>query len=250
MKRTKDAAQKEKKLTWLFAFQEKCFDCPRSIPDQPNSPAPDLMFSESNLGIEVTEYVLGQGKNGSESRRLETIRRRIVRDAQSEYEKNASHCLQVSVIWATMDCPTTREQKAVSQALARPVAMQTLGGGRLWRMGWEQFDESVLQKYVAEISIYLVGDIGQSCWSSVPAFWLWAADKRLQKAIDEKEPKASAYRNSCRKLWLLIVADKSWLSSKFFPDENLAKATFHSSFDRAFLLDEASSLVYELRIER
>src|SRR5262245_29584314 len=101
MKATKDTLQKEKELNWLFAFQENCPDCPRSIPDQPNEPAPDLIFSESDLGIEVTEYLLGQGKAGSHPRRLESVRRRIVQTAQSEYEKNMSHCLRVLVIWAT-----------------------------------------------------------------------------------------------------------------------------------------------------
>jgi hypothetical protein len=250
MKPTKQIAQKKKELSWLLAFQEQCLDCPRSIPDQPNPPAPDLIFSKSGLGIEVTEYLLGQGKDGSHSRRLESIRRRIVREAQSEYEKNVSHCLQVSVIWATTDCPTKGEEKTISEALARLVAIHTSGSGRLSRIGWEEFEEPVLQKYVSGINIYLIGDTGQSCWASSAAFWLWEAEKRVQVALDEKEPNVSAYRKFCRELWLLIVADKSWLSAKFFPDQNFAKTTFRSSFDRAFLSDEASALVHELRIER
>jgi hypothetical protein len=246
---TKDIAQKEKELSWLLIFQEQCSDCPRSIPDQPEGPAPDFIFSESGLGIEVTEYLLGQGKGGSHSRRLERVRQRVVREAQSEYERNIPLCLQVSVIWATMDCPTKPEQKAISQALARLVASQTSGSGKLWRLDWEQFDELVLQKYVAEVSIYLMGEIGQSSWSSAAASWLWEAKKRVQVALDEKEPKISAYRKFCRELWLLIVADKSWLSSKFFPDHDFANAIFQSSFDRAFLLDESSSKVYKVKME-
>jgi hypothetical protein len=250
MKSTKAIAQKEKELRWLLSFQDKCLDCPRSTPDQPKDPAPDIIFSECGVGIEVTEYSLGQGKDGSHSRRLESVRRKIVREARSEYERNVPHCLQVSVFWATMDCPTKREEKAISQALARLIAMQTSDSERLWRIGWEQFDEPTLEKYVAEVSIYLIGDQGQSSWSSATPLWLWEAQPRVQVALDKKEPKASEYRKYCREVWLVIVADRSWLSSKFFPDQDFANATFSSSFDRAFLLDEASSLVYELRIER
>jgi hypothetical protein len=249
MKPTGDIAQKKKELSWLLIFQEQCLDCPRSIPDQPEGPAPDLIFSKSGLGIEVTEYLLGQGKDGSHSRRLERVRQRVVRKAQSEYERNFPLCLQVEVIWATMDCPTKREEKPISQALAGLVASQTSGSGKLCRISWEQFDELVLQKYVAEVSIYLMGEIGQSGWSSAAAFWLWEAKKRVQVALDEKEPKISAYRKFCRELWLLIVADKSWLSSKFFPNHDFANAIFHSSFDRAFLLDASSASVYEVKIE-
>jgi len=75
----KEAAQKKREFGWLLAFQEKCPDCPRSIPDQPNPPAPDFLFPQSCLGIEVTEYSLGQGKQGSHPRRLESVRRKIVR---------------------------------------------------------------------------------------------------------------------------------------------------------------------------
>ena len=238
-KSVKDTAQKAKELNCLLAFREKCPDCPRSTPDQPNPPAPDLIFPESDLGIEVIEYLLGQGKDGSHSRRLESVRGRIVRDAQLEYERKFNYCLQVSVKWASADCPTKRDEKTLSQTIARLVAMQTSGSGKSWRITSEQFDEPTLEKYVDELSICLIGDQGQSCWSSASPFWLWEAKKRVQVALDEKEPKISAYRKFCRELWLLIVADKPWLSSKFFPDQNFAKATFHSSFDRAFLLDDA-----------
>jgi hypothetical protein len=61
-KSVKDAAQKAKELNWLLAFREKCPNCPRSIPDQPKGPAPDFIFSESDLGIEITEYLLGKEK--------------------------------------------------------------------------------------------------------------------------------------------------------------------------------------------
>jgi hypothetical protein len=133
-KLAKDTAQKAKELNWLLAFREKCPDCPRSIPHQPNPPAPDLIFPESDVGIEVIEYLLGQGKDGSHSRRLESVRGRIVRDAQLEYERKFNHCLQVSVIWATANCPTKREEKTLSQRLARLVAMRTSSSGRSWRI--------------------------------------------------------------------------------------------------------------------
>jgi hypothetical protein len=60
-----------------------------------------------------------------------------------------------------MDCPTKREEKPISQALAGLIASQTSGSGKLCRISWEQFNELVLQKYVPEVSIYLMGEIGQ-----------------------------------------------------------------------------------------
>src|SRR5262249_51125927 len=222
----------------------------RSIPDQPKGPAPDFIFSETTLGIKIRENLLGKEKAVSNPRGLESVGRRTFKPVKPENEKKTSDGLEALEIGATKDGHWNGEEKTIAEALAQLVMIQTSGNGRLWRIGWEQFDEPVLQKYVAEVSIDLIGDTGRSRWGNPAAFWLWEAEQRVQAALDEKEPKASDYRNFCRELWLLIVADRTWLSSKFFPDQNFAKATFSSSFDRAFLFDEASSLVYELRIER
>ncbi len=248
MKPTEDAGLKEKEFNWLRAFQEKCLTCPRSIPDQPNPPAPDLLFKECILGIEVTEYLLGQGKAGSQSRRLENVRRRIVSGAQSEYESHTHYCLQVSVLWATDDCPAKREEKVVAQAIARIVASRTSENQRLVRVGWEQFADPIVERYVAEVSIYLIGERGRSCWSSGATIWSWEAEPRIQAALDQKESKLRQYRKICDEIWLLMVADGSWLSSRFFPNETFEQAVFNSSFDRAFLLDTTKSDVHEIRL--
>src|SRR5690349_8532989 len=114
----KDNAQKIKELEWLLAFQSKCSDCPRSTPEQREPPAPDIIFPKTGLGIELTQYLLVQGKNGSYPHRLERVRQEIVSEAQSEYESHHNGCLQVSVIWARDDCPTKNERKIASKGLA------------------------------------------------------------------------------------------------------------------------------------
>lgn len=250
IKSAKDAAQKKREFDWLLAFQEKCPDCPRSIPDQPNPPAPDFIFPERRLGIEVTEYLLGQCKEGSHPRQLESVRRRIAREAQSEYESHIKHCLQVTIIWATEDCPTKREEKSIAQALAQLVAARTSENRKIWRIEWDEFKSPILQRYVQQVSICLLCERGQSCWSSAAAFWLWEAEKRVQVTLDGKEPKVREYRNFCRELWLLIVADGSWLSSSFFLDQSPAQAELNSSFDRVYVLDESNALVHEFKIEK
>ncbi len=248
MKPKKMQQQKQKEFTWLRAFQKQCLACPRSIPDQPKPPAPDLLFEECSLGIEITEYLQGQGKEGSRLRRLENVRRRIVNEAQTEYESHIHHCLQVSVHWATEDCPAKREGKAVAQALARIVASQTFENQRLWRIGWQQFADPIVERYVAEVSISLIGERGQSCWFSNATIWDGKAEPRIQAALDQKESKVAQYREICGEVWLLMVADGAWLSSKFFPNETFGQAVFNSSFDRAFLLDTTNSDVYELKL--
>ena len=240
--------KKDLELKWFHLFRKKISDCPRSRPAQPIPPAPDLVFSDCNIGIEITEYSLGQSKEGSRSRQIESVHRKIVREAQHNYESQIKHCLQVSVLWANVDCPTKREEKVLAQSIAQLVLSRTCQNQNICRVDWEQFDNLTLQKFVAEISIYLVGNEGASCWASTASIWAWEAHKRLQIALDQKESKVWQYRRFCSEIWLLIVANGAWLSSRYFHDPTLEDMKFHSSFDRAFILDGASGMVCELKL--
>jgi len=89
--------KKDKELKRLLAFQKNCPECPRSASIQPEPPAPDIIFPECGLGIEITEYSLGQGKDGSRPRQHETVHQRIAQVAQTEYEASLKHHLHVQV---------------------------------------------------------------------------------------------------------------------------------------------------------
>lgn len=243
--------QKEKELKWFYAFQKDCLECPRSKPQQPEPPAPDIFFPESDLGIEITEYLLGQGKSGSQPRQLESIHQKIARIAQVEYEIANKRCLQVSIIWATHECPKGREVNEIAQAIARLVAAQSFENERMCRITWEQFDGPLLQKYVDNVGMFLIGEQGQSCWSSTAGSFLPEASPRIQVALDEKELKVSEYRKVCpHHLWLLIVASGEFLCSQFFPDPDLPTTKFYSSFERVFLLEEPRNKVHEIKAEQ
>jgi hypothetical protein len=106
----------------------------------------------------------------------------------------------------------------------------------------------MLQKYVQEVSAYSF-DASESCWGSSAVAWLSGAKERLQHVLEQKESKVVQYRQFCREIWLLIVASRGWLSSMYFDDAAAAlNASFVSSFDRAFLLDERTATVSKLNL--
>lgn len=107
-------SKKSRELERLLAFQKICLECPRSKPSQPKPPAPDIIFDECNLGIEITEYSLGQSKDGSLPRRLESVRQRITCAAQIKYELTSKHWIQVSIMWANERCPAKKRRKGNS----------------------------------------------------------------------------------------------------------------------------------------
>jgi len=242
-------AKKEKELKSLLAFQQNCPACPRSTPIQPEPPAPDVFFPDCGLGIEITEYSLGQGKDGSRPRQYETVHQRIAEAAQAEYEATRKHHLHVSVLWTIFTaCPAVREEKNIAQAIAKMVAAKTSMHSGICRATWKEFSAPV-QKYGVELSIAPIAGEGSSCWSSMACFLFPREAFRIQAALDEKEAKVSEYRKTCQAMWLLITADRNYSSSTFSFEPNLLQMTFQSSFDRVFLLDEPQNSVYEFKVK-
>lgn len=245
-----NSEKRTKELKWLLAFQQRCPACPRSKPKQPDPPAPDIVFPERSLGIEITEYALGRGKNGSRARQFELVHQRTARAAQTQYEAGIKHRLQVSILWTNLDeCPNRREETSISQAIARLVATNTTTRLGKRFVDWGPCTDPLLQKYGVEVNIYPIGGQGASCWSSVACFCFPEEAKRIQAILDEKEPKISGYRQHCQELWLLIIADGTFFSSQFPANPNLSQTTFYSSFDRVFLLDEAWNAIHKFKTE-
>ena len=241
------AEKKAQELGSLLAFQKNCSDCPQSKPIQADPPAPDITFSDGDIGIELTEYSLGQGQGGSPFRRLEVVRERIAVAAQVVYEKSIQHCLQVSIIWSTLQCPAKQEEQQISAAIVELVRMHPFVGTRMHRIEWRQFHSPLLKKYIDTVSFFLIADTGRSCWSSAVGIAFPREASRIQAAIDAKEPKVSEYRKTRKKVWLLITADRNYFSSQFTAETGLDQVEFQTSFDRVFLIDEPQNLVYEFK---
>jgi|ERR1035437_5574613 hypothetical protein len=241
---------KSKELKWFLAFQENYPQCPRSAPIQPDPPAPDIVFPECGLGIEITRYLLGQGKDGSRPWQLETAHQRITSAAQIEYEASMKHSLQVSVLWTIFtECPTTHEERGIAQAIARLVATNITTRQGTGFVNWGTSNNSLLQKYGVEVNIYPIDGQVPSCWKSVVCFSFPKEATRIQVAMDEKKSKVATYRKYCQILWLLVIADKSFLSSSFSPHPNLSQTKFKASFDRVFLLEEPQNFICEFKID-
>lgn len=246
-----DALKKGRELERLLTFQIAYPDCPCSALIQPEPPAPDGYFPEHNLGIEITEYSLGQGKGGSLPRQQETVHQRIAREAQALYEQKLSRHLNVSIIWTIFTaCPALREEKQIAQTIARQVFENTSIHLQMCQVSWEVVNDPLFTKYGIEISICPIEGVGKSCWSSMACFGFPSEAIRIQNVLDEKEPRVIDYRKTCEKVWLLIVASREFFSSQFTPDSSLGRMKFNSSFDRVFLLEEPQNAIHEFQINR
>lgn len=246
-----DINKKAKELERLLAFQNACPDCPRSAPTQPAPPAPDGLFPTEKLGIEITEYSLGQGKAGSLPRQQETVHQRIAQEAQSLYEAKLNRHLHVSIRWTIFTtCPSQREEEKIAQTINWHVFENTSIQLQMCQVSWKDVNDPLFTKYGIEITICPIAGVGKSNWSSMAGFVFPPEATRIQNVLDEKESKVIDYRTVCENVWLLIVATREFLSSEFTPDSRLARMQFTSSFNRVFLLEEPQNIIHEFQIAR
>jgi Prasinovirus endonuclease VII len=161
---TAAARKKKNEFGWFQMFQRISPDCPQGKPLRGKREEPDIIFPKLALGIEITEYILGQGCKGSPLRRLETVRRRIVRDAQAGYETHGGRGLQVTVMWHNSGCPRKSEEDQLAKPLHTEIAR--VMGLKLW-----QVDQacSFLNGWAPDASI--------SC------FWLWWQARMHQRRV-------------------------------------------------------------------
>lgn len=243
--------QKKKELNWLQAFRDKCRFCPSSHFRQPNPPAPDILFPDCALGIEITEYSLRQGKDGSLARQFEVVHQRIAQDARHKFEGLRPLNLQVSLLWTNFRaCPTSREEDAISTAVAQHVVTNTTTRQGNHFVDWGPPRHHLLQKYGLEANIRLMPESVPSHWSSVACFSFPKEAERIQAVLAGKEPRVPTYRKTCRELWLLIIAGGEFFSSQFPRNPNFSESRFYSSFNRVFVLDQTCNVVHEISVEK
>jgi hypothetical protein len=248
-KPSRKQAEKSDELRWLLSFQEKCPAYPRSPPIQPQEPAPDILFPEAELGVEITRYYLGQGKKGSPLRKLESDQEGIIQAAQRRFEALRNDQLQVSVGWIPGVESAKTDRDFLVGGIVQVVVKLLAQGQNCWQPDWTQPDEAALGKHFAKVWVdRLKRD--PSFWVCIEAGSLGDDVHRVRVVLDEKESKVIEYRKRCRYIWLLIVAEGRHISSTFSPDEDFEPATFRTSFDHVFILDVFRNLVREVRVEK
>ena len=249
----REDAKKIEELFWFRRFQIKFGECPRSEPIQPVLPGlPDFVFAGENLGIEVTRFMRGQGRSGSPLREREEIRSRIIREAQTLFEAERHQALVVWFFWNGSECPTRREQKALSTEIRRLVACHVPQHDSQCEVeiSSEQLDTPLLQAHLTGIRILKLRGVQNGRWKWPEGGFVGKNIDSIQALIDAKNVKVEAYRKECKTVWLLIIASTGRVSSKLHPEDRLANARFRTLFDRVFVYDAFKETVEVLQIER
>lgn len=233
---------------------------PDALPDPPvlvDPPAPDaLLFTpDKTRGIELTTFLWdAAGPTGSPARALHSLRKQVMERAARLWDSQQQPVVDVGLIWNHRQCLLGTEVATVAEQLVSLIAryipdidshLTIAHPAPMWKE---------LPNHAAAVFVSRPAWLTKSIWDfsqagSVPH--LRDSFGRLQKILDEKEPRIPAYRQRCDEVWLLIVADGTTMQSFVVIDEDeVPSHHLVSSFDAAYLLSAPYQRVVKLSVSR
>lgn len=239
--------KKERERSLLNEFKSIYSDFPNGQIIE--SEEPDFLVpTEMGItGIELVDYVRGQGKNGSVLRRDEKLRERIANEAKVEFEASHQVPLMVLFSWYGHRRLSKADVKPLAGSAAelveRCIPQETFGD---LHVGREQLVGTPLEEFVPFIRITRVRTTDQSLWSSTESGWIDVFVGELQELISLKDAKIDVYLQNCASPWLMIIADRGYVSSSVALSDTVKQYPFQTRFDRVILWDRLNQSVITL----
>lgn len=217
-----------------------------------DSESPDFLIEQStkHIGIEIVDFIRGQNKGESTDRRNEVLWQKIADEARKKFEAKFDTPLSVHFFWNNRyilrqseisqlaDCAVSLIERRIPEKLFESV-----------RIGYEELDNSFLEKVCHSIKILRVRNEKQSLWSFISSGWTEVQTNEIQYLLDSKNEKVSDYLQSCDTVWLIIVADGRYISSNIDITSASISHVYKSSFEKVFVYDRISKRVFPLRLQ-
>jgi hypothetical protein len=204
---------------------------------------PDFLVKspEGMIGIEHTRYIRGElgAKEHAEDIALWL--------ASQAYEHQGFPPVEVYVLWNFHEKPTRRAMPQFVTTLSEFVARHLPPPGDETTIRYPHPSWRHLPREIISLTISRKRTMEENFWVSgrggfVPE--LVPAD--LYKIINRKEGKVSSYRQDCKQVWLLIVANGFEPSTHCSLTPEIENFQFETDFDRVFFMHYFDGLVVEL----
>lgn len=218
-----------------------------------DSECPDFLIRQEykTIGIEVTDFIRGQGAGGSPQREDEKLWDMVASKARAEYEQTSDVPVDIRFLGGlrrTLTFPIV--QKLASETAQLVLQHIPRGLFESIELTNEEMEGTALSEFISRVRILRVRNKGQALWASIRAGWTGAIPNEIQSLVSMKDVKVQDYLKNCDEVWLVIVAeaDALYISSHITSHENLARHTFTCQFNRALLYDRIERKVIPLNI--
>ena len=207
---------------------------------------PDFLVANEHTicGVELVQYVRGQGKGGSPIRWREELHERIIVQAKSKYEAESAIPVSVHLHWFHHRELRGTDIDRISDEICKLV-IACLPFKINESVGVEPDYQREISDFISRVSIRRRGP-GKSVWSNVEVGPAQADAVELQGLISTKNEKVSSYLEKCSQVWLVIVADGQRISSSGELSLRERQTKFESEFKKILYYDAESECVIEL----
>jgi hypothetical protein len=207
---------------------------------------PDFLVTneEINCGIELVEYVRGQGKGGSPIRWREELHEQTIVLAKSKHEAQSAIAVSVHVHWFHHRELRSGDVDRIADEICKIVnSCQPLELNE--GVAIEPDYRTDISDYVSRVSIRRRSS-GKTIWSNVEVGPAQADAVELQRIISSKNEKVNSYLTKCSEVWLVIVADGKRISSSGELSLRERQTKFESEFKKVLYYDAETESVTEL----
>ena len=240
------ANKKEIERLWLDEIAKLDPDFPSGVIIEGKNPDFIIKGTDKATGIELASYYRGQGPAGSNKKRNEVLRQEVIKEAQKEFERTHDIPLIVNVFSRSHPDLSSADIAGLASAIVRIVSENVPNKNYAEvRVGYEQFDSSLLEQCSSLIIIHRANDL--DTWHIVSFDWTDASSSELDYVVSTHGQNVGRYLTNCSEVWLYIVADSHNLSSSITSTEILEKRGYQSKFTTIRLYNRASGTIIKLQ---
>lgn len=238
-------SKKEIERLWLDEIAKIDSDFPPGAVIEGENPDFVIKKAGKTIGIELADFYRGQGPDGSIKKKNESLQQKVITRAQEQFERTHGIPLIVDIVFQPRQDVSGNDLLDLATEIARIVSCNIpneLYG--MVRVGYEQFDSSLLDQYLSSITINRADRLDR--WHVFGADWTDALPGDLNYVILTHDQNVERYLKNCDEVWLYIVADSLNLSSSITSTEILEQQAYQSQFRTIRFYNRASGKVIKL----
>jgi hypothetical protein len=228
---------KKQEFAHLMLFKEICSFFP--VGEIECTDKPDFLIHNKDriIGIEHTRIYQPGLPNGASLQAQDSEAQKIVKKASDIYIQNQNKPLFVQIMFHKGRPINKRRVNQFAEIIYRLIVKEPILPGQIIILHRTHENSKYFPSEIARILIYSHPNGKENMWcissgGSIPEITV----NQVNKKISDKEQEIDIYKGRCSDIWLLIVAENIRIPTTLDISRDAATHSYHTKFDRIFLL--------------
>jgi len=241
---------RENERIHLERFKEICKSFPEGRIEKSESPDFIVHAPRKLIGIEHTELFQPSSSAANPLQEQDTLARRIVEAARTEFLQRNDQALHVVISFAPRVRLRKKEVAGTAQTISALVAESlSILGSDIFSEVTVKCNSENADRFPSQVRLIEIRRQSKDHnWFCNCAGWVVEiTPEQLQETICKKEQKLASYRARCSDVWLLIVADNARIPSTVDLEESAISYRYATDFNRVFFFWNSPPRFVELQ---